>query len=329
MSTGICVCLIVRDEEEHLARCLASVAGVASDVVVVDTGSKDRTPEIARAHGARMLSMEWPRDFSVARNASLEAATGAWCLVLDADEELPEETRAGLAGVVAGAEAAGVQAVSMAMRNLNRPGELTAWDEFPIVRLFRRAAAHRYEGAIHEQVTPSIVRAGGRIGTCGLHILHHGYARPLAQGGASRVKRNLALLQDALRASPDDAYLEYQVGVTLKSAQDAGAAAHLERALVLGGLSGENQALARMKLAQLCLARGDDAGAVEQAGLCLAFQPGNPAALQVMSVACATLGRLPAAVDALKGLLACKNLAPANRRDAEMLMRALGGVIPP
>ena len=84
------VCMITRDEERGLARCLKSVASVADEIVVVDTGSKDHTIEIAKAAGARVKEIEWPNDFAAARNAALDAATGDWVLSIDGDEWLDE-----------------------------------------------------------------------------------------------------------------------------------------------------------------------------------------------------------------------------------------------
>ena len=84
----ISLCMIVRDEEEHLARCLASVQGVVDEIVIVDTGSIDRSVEIAEGFGARVLHEEWKGDFAAPRNTGIDAAGGDWILVLDADEEL-------------------------------------------------------------------------------------------------------------------------------------------------------------------------------------------------------------------------------------------------
>ena len=81
------LCLIARDEERFLGACLDSVRGVVDEMIVVDTGSRDATVEIARAAGARVVDFPWFDDFAAARNAALAAATGDWS-VLDADERL-------------------------------------------------------------------------------------------------------------------------------------------------------------------------------------------------------------------------------------------------
>ena len=81
-------CIIVKNEEKNLPRCLASVKNVVDEIVVLDTGSTDRTPEIAQEFGAKVHYFEWCNDFAAARNESLKYVTGDWVLVLDADEYL-------------------------------------------------------------------------------------------------------------------------------------------------------------------------------------------------------------------------------------------------
>ena len=91
-SRRLSLCMIVRDEAQLLPGCLESVRGAVDEIVAVDTGSSDATPEIVRAHGGLLLRHAWREDFSAARNVSLDAATGDWILWMDADERLrPEE----------------------------------------------------------------------------------------------------------------------------------------------------------------------------------------------------------------------------------------------
>ena len=85
------LCMIVRDEQEMLPRCLAAVAPAVDEIVIVDTGSTDRTVEIAHEFGAKVIEKEWTGSFSDARNVSFDAATGDWIIYLDADEVLVSE----------------------------------------------------------------------------------------------------------------------------------------------------------------------------------------------------------------------------------------------
>ncbi len=185
--------LIVRNEEPFLDTCLRSLAGLVDEIVVVDTGSTDRSVEIARAHGAHVHQVAWTDDFSAARNRALDAARGAWILYIDADERAravsPEALRAQL-----------VEPAYLGYRVLlhPRPGH-TAYRE---LRLFRRDPRIRFRGIIHESMWPDVeaVRAadGGRIGESVLVLDHVGYEGDQDHKHA----RNLPLLERALAADP-------------------------------------------------------------------------------------------------------------------------------
>ena len=87
----ISLCMIVKDEEEFLPGCLESVKEAVDEIIIVDTGSTDRTVEIAKSYGAKVYFHPWENDFSKARNYSISYATGDWIMYLDADEELFKE----------------------------------------------------------------------------------------------------------------------------------------------------------------------------------------------------------------------------------------------
>ncbi|MDW8115091.1 MAG: glycosyltransferase family 2 protein [Geminocystis sp.] len=86
----ISLCVIVKNEEENLP-CLESVSSLVTEMVVVDTGSHDKTKDIARKWGAKVYDYQWQDDFSKARNFALQFVTGDWVLVLDGDEKLNEK----------------------------------------------------------------------------------------------------------------------------------------------------------------------------------------------------------------------------------------------
>src|SRR5262249_6517995 len=98
----ISLCMIVRDEEPRIEECLRSAAPYVGEMVVVDTGSKDRTREIAAACGARVYEMEWTDSFAAARNASLDLARGQWIYWQDADDVLSPDCGAGLVELARG-----------------------------------------------------------------------------------------------------------------------------------------------------------------------------------------------------------------------------------
>lgn len=91
----ISLCMIVKDEEALLPRCLESIQGLVEEVIVVDTGSSDRTVELAQQAGAQVYHFPWVGDFSQARNFSFSKATQQYCLWMDADDVLDAQYRPG------------------------------------------------------------------------------------------------------------------------------------------------------------------------------------------------------------------------------------------
>jgi glycosyltransferase involved in cell wall biosynthesis/predicted Zn-dependent protease len=205
------VCLIVKNEERFLAQCLKSVRGLAAQTIVVDTGSTDRTVEIAREFGAEIHSFAWGDDFGAARNAALEHATGDWILMLDADEELPEPQHAQL---IADMKCATTIAFRLPLINA---GQENAGHSY-IPRLFRNAPEVFYCGRIHEQVFPSLLVPAKKwglktaLGTA--EILHHGYTKEMVQD-RNKIERNLKLLQAAVVEDPEDVNLVMNLGMEL------------------------------------------------------------------------------------------------------------------
>ncbi len=205
------VCLITRDEEQFLDQCLGSVRELAHQIVVVDTGSKDRTVEIAGAHGAEVHFFEWCDDFSAARNAALEHARGDWILMLDADEELTEEGRLRLPEALRQRE---VLAWRLPLVDVGREAEGVSY----VPRLFRNAPGLFYVGRVHEQVFSSLeVRRAewGLENRPGAVLLrHHGY-RPDVVRDRNKIERNLRLLEQAVAEWPGEPHLLMHLGLEL------------------------------------------------------------------------------------------------------------------
>ena len=199
-----------------LAQCLKSVHGLAQQVVVVDTGSTDRTVDIAKSFGAEIHSFAWCDDFAAARNAALEHATGDWVLMLDADEELPAAEHARLQ---ADMKRADVIAFRLPLINKGEEGQ----GKHCVPRLFRNAPGAYYYTRIHEQVFPSLVQLGKAwgmktaIGTA--ELLHHGYTKEIVRD-RDKIGRNLKLLRQAVVEFPNDANLQMNLGLELVHSDD-------------------------------------------------------------------------------------------------------------
>jgi glycosyltransferase involved in cell wall biosynthesis/MoaA/NifB/PqqE/SkfB family radical SAM enzyme len=184
------LCMIVKDEEKHIARCLLSAKPVVDEMIVVDTGSRDKTKDIAKAYGARVFDFSWTNDFSNARNHSLSLATGDWVLVLDADEVISYRDYDALERIVRKKPARAI-AYSMATRNYTNEVTAKGWTAndrkytkeqagtgwFPSykVRLFVNDKRIAFQNPVHEFVEASLEREG--IGVKLLDIPVHHYGR--------------------------------------------------------------------------------------------------------------------------------------------------------
>ncbi|MEY2410103.1 MAG: hypothetical protein QOF48_2773, partial [Verrucomicrobiota bacterium] len=233
-SLRLSICLIVRNEEQFLGRCLESVRGLAHQIVVVDTGSTDSTTDIARRHGAEVYSFPWRDDFSAARNAALERVTGDWVLILDADEELSPEGRVQLKR-----EMNEKSVIAYRLPIIERGSEADGCNYVP--RLFRNAPGLFFVGRVHEQIFSSVEvrrREWGlenRLGQSGL--VHHGYAREMTQQRRKN-SRNLALLEKAIEEMPNEPHLIMNHGLELIRAGqcEAGLEAYWEAFHILSAL---------------------------------------------------------------------------------------------
>ncbi len=280
------VCLITKNESRDLARCLASIQAHTDEIVVVDTGSTDDTVEIARRFGARVLTHTWRHDFAEARNVSLDAARGEWVFVLDADDEVPEETARALPTVIAAAEAAQrVDGVTMLYHSPMPAGEAVAFTEYPVLRLFRNRPDLRFRQAIHEQVLPAILDAGGSVHESTLLLTHHGYLRPTVQGGQARAQRDREIIEAVLRREPENAYLWFQLGaLALREGVPGEAELYLERASRLGDrLGATERALTERLLSGLAYQVGDARAALAHAEASLTALPSDRNTLGLLS----------------------------------------------
>ncbi|HEY5194118.1 MAG TPA: glycosyltransferase [Solirubrobacteraceae bacterium] len=224
---GLSLCMIVRDEQEMLPRCLASVADAVDEMVIVDTGSTDATVEIARSFGARVIFHEWTGSFAEARNVSLEAATGDWLLCLDADEVLIGED-APLLRALAGR----TWREAFYLSETNYTGDLEDGTAVThnALRVFRNRPEYRFEGRLHEQIAHCLPGyLPERLEASGVRIEHYGYLG-VVRDSREKSRRNIELLRLQQSESPSNAFLHYNLGSEYAAAGDPVAAlAELER----------------------------------------------------------------------------------------------------
>lgn len=250
----ITLSMIVKNEEDMLEDCLKSVEGIVDEIVIVDTGSVDKTKEIAFKYGAKVYDFAWVDDFAIARNEALKYSTGQWILYLDADERIYRDNLdvvklkndliiadENLGGIILTIESD--HRTSSGSIEHHRGG-------YP--RLFRNLGYPKvyFKGRVHEQITPSLMENGLGMVKSDIKIIHKGYDIPeeLMQ---KKLKRNYTLLLRHVQEEPLNGYAWYQLGQTLgrlqlmKESQDA-----IEMSIKCGNLSDSVYASASSTLSQ-------------------------------------------------------------------------------
>lgn len=232
---SLTLCMIVRNEEALLPGCLESVRGIVDRIVVVDTGSTDRTRRIAESAGARVIDFPWCDDFSAARNAGLAAVESGFVLVLDADERLAPGARSGLERSLRNADFdCGLLVLHDASRLDAAASDVVAGrarigEPILVPRLLRRTHDLVYRGVVHESVA-AWVDAGHSVRALDVGIVHLG-AVPSLRAERGKSARNLALLEKRCRLEPDAAVARsYLARELVRAGDDTRARAEAARA---------------------------------------------------------------------------------------------------
>lgn len=214
----ISLCMIVKDEELNLTACLEHISGVVDEVIIVDTGSKDRTKEIARRYTDKVYDYKWNNDFSGARNFSISKADGDYVLILDGDEITESIDMNEIKRLIA----ANPEKVGRLLRiNEYTRKDIPYKQRERVNRLFPRAL-FRYEGIIHEQVVP-VKGDSMNLYNIPLVVRHSGYEGNL-DTRKKKTERNIELLKLAAREDPEDPYIIYQLGKSYYMQEDYGEA---------------------------------------------------------------------------------------------------------
>ena len=248
-------CVITKNEEENIGTWLASMKKIADEMIVVDTGSTDRTVEMAKEAGARVFHHTWQNDFAAAKNAALEKAEGDWILFLDADEYFSPQTLPKVRPLLEKVEASPKPIVGVICRliNIDKDQDNRFMGAIFQLRIFRNSRDLRYEGKIHEHIVDVRREEHEMFATPELVIFHTGYSLHLVR---KKLERNLDFLrqkEEAQDESVDDAlhYMDcyYGLGDFAKAAEYAQKAIE-SKIVYLGREGAEYWGLVRALLAQ-------------------------------------------------------------------------------
>ena len=278
----IALCMIVKDEEANLGRCLESVRGLVSEINIVDTGSADDTVGLAKRLGAKVREIEWNDDFSHARNISLGMADAEWILVLDADEVLAPDAIAKIKSAVRKPDIAGYMIATRNYTDDSSSGNFIpndgafepashcgGWVESLKVRLFRNRPGVCFEGVVHEVIGPSIRRSGATTPPLDVDVHHFGC---LAPDGKLKNEMMARLAEKKCANRPDDYKAHYELGVIRA---ETGNLVEAERSLRKSISLRGDFALAHYDLGVVLSRTGREAEAAERFGAAVELDPDN------------------------------------------------------
>ncbi|OSB12158.1 glycosyltransferase family 2 protein [Paraclostridium bifermentans] len=204
---SLSVCMIVKNEEKNIKRCLDSIESIADEIIIVDTGSNDETLNICSNYNAKVINHKWNNDFSEARNVSLEYATKDYILFLDADEEISKEDLKKLKALLSSKKLA--EGYFFRLTNIINGIEV---GEYAVFRFFKNKRKYRFRGKVHEQIANCIQKHNKDkcIENIDIKIYHYGYD-PNKVNIESKYKRNMGIL-NTYTEEEKDAYYFYVLG---------------------------------------------------------------------------------------------------------------------
>lgn len=199
------ICIIAKNEEKRIERCLSAASKLDAEIILVDTGSADKTKELASKYTDKIYDFEWCNDFSAARNFSISKASHDWILVLDCDEYVESFNMEQIKEFLSPDFKKYVGVILRRNQMINTDTCMDDWVE----RFFHRNYFH-YEGIIHEQVCD---KTGIPIKRCEipLTVYHDGYIGTQEELN-KKALRNEVLLLEQLKSEPDNAYVYHQLG---------------------------------------------------------------------------------------------------------------------
>lgn len=191
----ISACVITKNEEANIGRCLESLKTIVDEIILVDTGSTDKTLEIAASYGAKVYTYTWKNDFAAAKNFTLNKATGEWIIFLDADEYFSDDSidkiRPYLTLVNKQLKCHGI---CVRIININQDADNREMSSFTTIRIFRKLPNIKYRNAIHEEIYNTKGTVNLFVSEDTIEVYHTGYSTSIVK---KKLQRNLdIILQD-------------------------------------------------------------------------------------------------------------------------------------
>ena len=213
-SATVSLCMIVKNEEKNIKKCLESVKDIVSEIIIVDTGCTDKTVEIAKNYGSKILEFEWKDDFAAARNRSIKDATGDYILFLDADEYIGDESRTFFKNLKK-PEVPHCYFTKI-VNFVNREEDALNSVEHYNTRMWTNNPCFKFRGRIHENLIYDDSSFQPGTAFSGVTVYHTGYLQDEMER-KNKFDRNLALLKKSIEENPDSSFDEYNLAIQYKN----------------------------------------------------------------------------------------------------------------
>jgi glycosyltransferase involved in cell wall biosynthesis len=247
----ISVSMIAKDESADIVNALNSVKSIAQQIVVIDTGSKDETPELCTRHGAEVYFKKWSENFSESRNFATKHCRNEWIISIDADEILDLESFKKESHYLNDKSIGGL---NVKIINSLGDNDYSPQSEHRYTRIFRNLPNIEYKGRIHEQILGSIYEVGLEVVETNIIIRHYGYI----DTSHEKKIRNKQLLEQEVIDHPEDFWLKFHLAETEFSLGNIEKAKIAYKIVVDSfGLTIEQSERTRIRLSQIALAEDD------------------------------------------------------------------------
>ncbi|MBI2660520.1 glycosyltransferase, partial [Candidatus Woesearchaeota archaeon] len=299
MIQTISLCMITKNEEKYLEQCLNSVKDIVDEIIIVDTGSTDKTKEIAKKFNAKVYDFKWSDDFSAARNESLKHATKDWILVIDADEVIEEQDLKKIKNSIEEGDFAGFSLEQHSYLNKFFEGAVKNDSNFGLakdyqfyiphflVRLFRNKLGFYFRHKVHELIEDSIREKGLKYKKLDAVLHHFGSVKDekVISGKAEDYSK---MIMEQLQEEPESARYNYQAARMFLGKNDfSNALKYFEKAAKIN----PNYKLVFSEIAKIYLQMNDKNRAIEYFKKSMRQNHDNPSPANNLAVVYMSIGR--------------------------------------
>lgn len=214
------LCMIVKNEENTLGRCLESVKDIVDEIIIVDTGSTDNTIKIAEKYGAKIFFYKWDNSFANARNYSLSKASKDWILIMDADDELRSEDKDKVLKLI---NDENNKLNAYFGETLSYSGDFADYNIYSNlnIRFIKNGKGYKFLGDIHEQIIPGSEDKDKKtiFGIADIKFYHYGYLSETVNNKNKRA-RNMNIIEKILKEDPNNTFMLYNMGIEYSAKGD-------------------------------------------------------------------------------------------------------------